>query len=298
MSAPATERPERAPAERRPIVLLVLGASVGLGAAAFGLLQTRSAGELPTGAVASVNGEPILAEEHERMVAALASDRRAPIDDEARRFVLERMIDEELLVQRGLELGMPRHDRRVRADLTSALIASVVGESENTEPNEGELESFYAENRDFFTRPGRLRVRQIFVRETPDAPARIGRAAERLRNGEAFETVRDELGDPEVAPLPDALLPPVKLREYLGPTALRTAMELEPGEASDPVRSGTGHHILELLEREPEKVAPLAEIEAQVRAEVRRRRGERALRTYLDELRQTGDVRIAPGLSP
>jgi hypothetical protein len=64
------------------------------------------------------------------------------------------------------------------------------------------------------------------------------------------------------------------------------------------VRSGTGHHILELLEREPEKVAPLAEIEAQVRAEVRRRRGERALRTYLDELRQTGDVRIAPSLSP
>ena len=67
---------------------------------------------------------------------------------------------------------------------------------------------------------------------------------------------------------------------------------------SDPIRSGTGHHILQLLEREPEAVPPLAEIESVVRAEYRRKREERALRAYLDELRRTGDVRIAPELAP
>ena len=37
--------------------------------------------------------------------------------------VLDRMIDEELLGQRGLDLGLVRADRRVRADLVSAVIA-------------------------------------------------------------------------------------------------------------------------------------------------------------------------------
>ena len=251
---------------------------------------------LPDDAVARVNGELVLREEYERLVAALASDRRAPIDAEARRFVLDRMIDEELLVQRGLELGLPRHDRRVRGDLTAALIASVVSESEEQEPDRAELEAFYAENRDFFTRTGRLHLRQVFLRDAQDATARAAEAARRLRAGEPLEAVRDALGDPEVAPLPDGPLPPVKLREYLGPTALRAALELEPGGVSDPVRSGTGHHVLVLVSREPDAAPPFAEIEEVVRAEVKRRGGEQALRDYLDSLRRRADVVVTEEL--
>jgi len=45
--------------------------------------------------------------------------------------------------------------------------------------------------------------------------------------GEAIDAVQASLGDPPLAPLPDTLLPPAKLRDYLGPTALRTALELD-----------------------------------------------------------------------
>jgi parvulin-like peptidyl-prolyl isomerase len=267
-----------------------VGAALGLAGAALGLLQPDATAGLPDDAVARVNGELVLREEYERLVAALASDRRAPIDGEARRFVLDRMIDEELLVQRGLELGLPRHDRRVRGDLTSALITSVVSESEEEEPGRAELEAFYAENRDFFSRTGRLHLRQVFLRDGPDAAARAAEAARRLRAGEPVETVREELGDPEVAPLPDGPLPAVKLREYLGPTALRAALALEPGEVAGPIRSGTGRHVLVLVSREADAAPPFAEIEDLVRAEYRRREGERALRAYLDSLRRHADV--------
>ncbi|MCA9511966.1 MAG: peptidyl-prolyl cis-trans isomerase, partial [Myxococcales bacterium] len=111
-----------------------------------------------------------------------------------------------------------------------------------------------------------------------------------LAAGEPFERVRDELGDAEISPLPDVLLPPLKLREYVGPTALRAAMELAPGGVSAPVRSGTGVHVLVLVEREDAHVPPFDEIEEQVRAEWRRRRGDDALRAYLDGLREDVDV--------
>jgi parvulin-like peptidyl-prolyl isomerase len=246
-----------------------------------------------------VNGELLLREEFERALAALARDRREPLDDKMRRHVLDRLIDEELLVQRGLELGLPHHDRRVRADLSAAVIASVVSDAEEEEPNTDDLERFYRERRDFFTRPGRVRVGQVFVRVSggeEQALARARAAAQQLRAGEPFATVTLALGDEPVAPLPDALLPPAKLREYLGPTALRATLELEAGGVSHPVRSGAGYHVIALREREPATVPPLAEIEPEVRAEYRRRAGERALRRYLDELRRRADVTIAAGL--
>ncbi|MEZ4217102.1 MAG: peptidylprolyl isomerase [Myxococcota bacterium] len=296
--------PEDTPADRRARRWLALGATAGLALAAASIVGERpDAGDLPPGAVARVGDAVIRTEEYQRLVAGLESDRREPVDGALRRHVLDRMIDEELLVQRAVELGLVDVDRRVRADLTTSMIQSIVDDAEEHDATARELERFYEANREFFASAGRLHVRQVFFRRgaatgpggasaddgaSPDA--RAARAAERLAAGEPFERVRDELGDAEISPLPDVLLPPLKLREYVGPTALRAAMELAPGGVSAPVRSGTGVHVLVLVEREDAHVPPFDEIEEQVRAEWRRRRGDDALRAYLDGLREDVDV--------
>jgi peptidylprolyl isomerase len=275
--------------------LLLLGALAGLGAAAASLLGPSAGGRgLPDGAVARVNETVIRADEVARVLAALESDRRTPLTDEDRRHVLDRLIEEELLVQHALALGLARSDRRVRADLVSAVLGSLAAAGDGYEPDEREVREFYAENRDFFAGPGRLWVRQVFVAVDGGgeeaARERATRAAERLRAGDAIERVRQELGSPEVAPVPDAPLPPAKLREYLGPTALLAAMDLAPGATSGPVRSAQGYHVLTLVERDPGGAPPLEEILPQVRAELRRRADDRALRERLDQLRAEADV--------
>jgi hypothetical protein len=275
---------------------------LGIVLAAAGLLASggRPGGGLPADAAARVNGELVRMDDFEQTLRALASDRREGAGLPERRRALERLVDEELLVQRALELGLARHDARVRRDLASTVIDAVVAEHEDAEPSERELEAFYDEHRDFFSRPGRLRVRQVWCRvagEEDDAAARARQAAARLRAGETIAEVREALGDREVAPLPDALLPAAKLLDYVGPTALRTALGLAVGEVSDPVRSGSGYHVLQLLEREAEWLPPLAEIAAEVRAEHRRRAGDRALRAYLDDLRARAEIELAPALA-
>ena len=286
---------------KRSLWLLLAGALVGVALAARGLLAGAAGDELPDRVVARVNETAIFSDEFERLVAGLESDTREPASPETRRRVLDRMIDEELLVQRGLELGLAESDRRVRADITAAMIRSVVVEAEDEAPSDAELRAFYEEEKAFFTQPGRLRVRQIFFRvptlaAQDAAAARAEEAARRLAAGGRFETVREELGDEPISPLPDVALPPAKLREYLGPTALRTASQLEPGATSRPVRSGTGYHLLQLRDAEPPQVRPLEEVVEQVRAELVRRRGDRALRRYLDDLRDRAEVRLAPEL--
>jgi parvulin-like peptidyl-prolyl isomerase len=286
------------PPSARARWLLAAGAVAGLAAAAASLLSDeRSTPRIAEGAIASVNGTPIRVEEYERLLAALASDRRTPLSDEDRQRVLDRLIEEELLVQHALALGLARSDRRVRADLVSAVLGSLAAASDGYQPDDAEVRTFYEQNRDYFAGPGRLWVRQVFVADEGGgedaARERAERAAARLRAGEPLERVRAELGSPEVAPIPDVLLPPAKLREYLGPTALLTALDLERGKVSDPVRSAQGHHVLVLVEREPGGAPPLEESVPQVRAELRRRQGDRMLRERLDQLRGEADVTVA-----
>ncbi len=78
MSASRSRRSLEGP-PRRPLVLLVLGALAGAGLAAAGLILPSRRAALPAGAVALVNGEPIRADDCERMVQGLANDRREAI---------------------------------------------------------------------------------------------------------------------------------------------------------------------------------------------------------------------------
>jgi len=285
--------------QARAFLLLAGGTALGIVLAAVGLLGRARGlnGSLPSDAVAMVNGRVIRVEDYARVVGALSQDRRDGLADGDRRHVVDRLIDEELLVERGLALGMARSDSRVRKDLTFAVIDSVMADVGDTQPTDAELQAFYEKNRDFFAGTGRLRVREIFVRtptmaDGPQAFARAQRAVRRLRAGDDFDAVKHQLGDPELAPLPDAPLPPVKLIDYLGPTAVRTVSGLDIDAISDPVRASTGYRVLQLLDRQADPPPPLATIRAQVLAEYRRREGDRALRRYLDDLRSRADVEI------
>jgi hypothetical protein len=267
---------------RRANVLLVLGMAAGAVIAASGL-ATRDDRALPRDLVALVNGQPIRADEFERLLAALDGDRRDGLGEDDRRHVLDRLIDEELLLQRGLELGLVRRDRRLRAGLTGAVIASVVAEpAEHAAPREAELRAFYEANSDTAIRG--------------DAASSLDRAAEaarRWKGGEEYAALAAALGDPPLAPLPEAPLPVSKLRDYLGPTVARAVLGLAPGEISEPIRSGGGFHVVQVVERESDSTPPFEEVRAQVSEEFRRRGDERAVRAYLDDLRAVSEILIA-----
>jgi len=288
----AQNRDHRAPGPARG--LLALGATVGLGLAVASLLSAPSDEDgLPAGAVARVDGVAIRTEAYARLVAALASDRRTPLTDADRRRVLDRLVDEELLVQYAVDLGLVQTDRRVRADLVTAVLAALNAAAETYEPDDSEIAAFYADNRAYFALPARVHVRRVFVARGKDPDAareRAREASERLRAGESLEAVRGELGDEVLAPVPDAPLPPAKLREYLGPSALRAALALAPGEVGDPVETPQGFHVLLLDDRTDAAAPPLDEVQPQVVAEMKRREGDRRLRQRLEDLREEAEV--------
>lgn len=280
--------------------LLSIGAAIGLALATFGLLepQTESQGLSPDTA-AQVGERLIRRVDYDRVLAGVEQDLRNPLDDSIRRRVLDRMVDEELLVQRALELGLAAIDRRVRGELTSGLMDSIVGEADSDEASPREVARHYEENVDFFTRPGRLHAQTIFFSarrdgRRPDGTAaeRAERAAAQLRTGENAHEIETRLGDAQVSPLPNGMLPPSKVRDYVGPIILQSLEELAVGEWSEPIESGGGLYLARVIDREPRIIPAFEEVEDLVRQDLKRRRGDQALRDYLDDLRSQIPVSI------
>ncbi len=245
--------------------LLIAGMLGGIGAAAVGMVTGISGTDaLPDGAVARVNDRLITRDAWLRAVAAVASERRTPLTVEDKRHILDRLIDEELLVQHGVSLGLIAQDRRLRGQLVSDVMATATATTTD-EIDEAAMRRFYAAHQDFFTSPSRLRVSAFRI---------------------SAEGVRGEF----MPPVPDALLPPGELRTYLGPTLTAAALKLRAGESSDPIPSADGYAVLQVVASELSTPPPFEEVRDQVRQEMRRRADEAAVRKLLIELRKGGDV--------
>ncbi len=102
---------------------VVVGTLLGLAAALTGTLRDAGPSVLQDRVVATVNGEHVTRGRFEQMLA----------ENLAPEMALARVVDEELLVQRGLELDLARQHSAVRAALLRAVTQIVVAENAGSE---------------------------------------------------------------------------------------------------------------------------------------------------------------------
>lgn len=281
----------------RANLALAAGALIGLALAGFGVLETRPATSraVPADAVALVGGRPIARAHYQSALSALATDRRDKrLDESIRRHALERLIDDELLVQRGIELGLAARDPRVRADLGTAVIDQLTAQARAKEPDEDTLRAFYRDNRSFFARPPRVRVQQLWF--TDRHRAEQARQDWQAGRPVTVHTRADSKPATAPTPVPDRLLPAPKLRDYIGATATRFALGAEIGAISDVLPAVGGYRVLRVRERRASQERALDDIRDLVRAEYMRRAGERRVQQFLRERRASTEIVIAEDL--
>jgi PPIC-type PPIASE domain/SurA-like N-terminal domain len=277
---------------------LALGAVAGIALAAVSLVRgPDDGGAAPAGAVAVVNGRPISREAFARFVGTAAREQGGlDLDVTAERRLLQRMIDEELLLQAGLRLDLPRREPTARRAIVAAVIDSLTAGDGEMPPSDAELESFLATDAAEFARPGPVRVQGAWVpvveRSEVAAYQRASRLAERVRAGEDWDAVAAELGTPPDPPLPEEPVEMAALAERLGNRSAEALLALAPGEVSSPLRGPDGYWVLRLVEREPDRVPALAEIRDRVLAAWQRSVQAARLEDELTQLRDGAEIRI------
>ncbi len=240
--------------------LLAGGMLAGAALAVFYIVRLPQTAEPAADAVAWVNERPISRGSYEAALQAVAGDRKTgTLRPDDRERVMQRLIDQELLIDRAIELGLHERDPQIRNQLSTAMIDFLVRrtEDEARAVDESALRAFYEEQSFRFQRSAQYRV-----------------AAE----GGAV-------------PLPGGFLLLKEIEQRLGPSAARRVAELEVDE-SFLVGAGDRQYTVRLLERRDGLVAPFEEAREAVEAAYLRDRSETAVRAYLELARQQSDIRI------
>lgn len=248
----------------------------GLGAAAGGLLVLASVlwpGESPIArgshVAVTVNGHPIPVEDVELALEAMSRDSRNPLTEDDTDRAIERLVDEELLFQRGIALDMPRNAPNVRRAIVMTMIDFARSQAEPLPP-EAELRNFFQANVEFFAAGDRYRV-QWQSAAAPDGPRRR----------------------PAAHP-PDRLLTLTELRRYLGEALTAELQSAAAGERLGPLESAGRYHWLTIVAFTPAGEPQFEPNRRRVEALWHERAEEAALKSYLAELRREADIARQP----
>ena len=269
--------------ESQPSLLwLAVGAIAGLAAAGYGLLERSGSGSgLPPGAVAVVNDAVIESRQLEGAIAQLARAGTTDVPTTAKADVLQSLIDEELLVQRGIDLGMVTSELTVRSAIVESLIASVTAEADAADPDDAELDAFMQENADRYTYASAIRLEAW----TTDDEAIARQFVQQLESSGG--SASSELVP--VPGLPTAPAPLERLRMFLGPAIAAAAADIPAGNSAVFTRQGRWY-VVHVLEHAEATLASLDSIRSQVLLDYRRALADERLQVYLEELRRSADI--------
>jgi len=274
----------------RASYLLIGGAVLGLGAAMWSALGVNEALTKYADAVAVVDGVPIPRAVYDSAIEGLASAKRNPLTDAEKREALERIIDEELLLRRALELGLAESDPASRKAIVNAMLQFSVADAAKRDPTEDELRAFYADRPKLIAPQPLLTVRATSFPNTD--LDRIARVQTGMANGKAFDAAVAAAGG-ELILLPKGPVVPAKIAEYAGASIRDIALTLEKGQTAGPIEVGRRVVYVHLIDRADEPPPPLDEVRDVVIEEWRKRTSEEAFETYVKNIRAKARVTFA-----
>lgn len=270
----------------------VLFAGILLGAlmAAYSVIEKSNISDYKW--AAKIEDTSIPMEKYLTQLDGLSKDKRSPLTQEDKEYVLERMIEEELLIKRAIDLGMLNDNPMARGTIVQQMIKTIIAENARYEISDSELESFFQENSGFFTKSSRLRIQQIYFSNEQlkdDSLVVAKKAYDLLKRGDDFESV-SKLGSPSALKIPNILMTLSKVREYIGPSLMNLARELEINSFTSPIEVSGGYKIIYLIDKEMASPPKLNDIKASVSSEFLKRKDDQSLRSYLENLKNWYDV--------
>ena len=262
---------------------LIVGGLCGLLFAGYGIFTKISINQtLDSNTIATVNNALITRETYLRAIDRYNSDTKDALDKNDRAWVLQRLIEEELLVQRGLSLGIITTDNDVRGAIVRALIASINAEAAAMMPNEEELFEYYNSNEEKFTYPATISI-QAWVSSTEEDALLLKKGLLENKESEKYENTR------LLKNIPSGLLTLNKIREYLGPS-IASAIKLETENNVIIQYSQDRWYIVYIIEKNVGVVEPFENIKHQIHNEFIRSEADKKLREYINNLKDNASI--------
>lgn len=248
--------------------------AAALAAAVMGLAACR--GPVPPGpdVVARIGAVEVHYGEFEAYLDRMVGDSEAVLASEVLSQLFDQFLDERILVQLARDRKLIAQGGTARPRLA---IDALLREELAEQPSEEEIAAWYAAHRVEFSRPERVRVRQILTEDRAEAEEAI----RQLAGGADFETLARRVSqDPSAA---TGGVQGEMSREDLPPAFADVIFALDPGGVSAIVPAAYGFHVFQVVERSPAEVVPLHRARAQVAERLRQERADRRVAELVRE---------------
>lgn len=291
------------------MLLMAGGALIGLLIAGYGLFTakgTRSRG-VPPEAVALVNGRAILRSDFMAQAQAQFTLPFSQTSTAQRRKTLDDMVDEELMMQRGIEIDLPSYDPDVRNALVAGVELEVSADALAQQPTEQELRQYYQAHEDRYSSEGIMQLRDLVVLSDAGHPgdaarAVAGAAVAALRHGEGLEEVVRQYGLADSGRFMDAghvdtgNIFQFAVRAKLDDALYRAALALKDGEVSDPLEETDGVHLIAMVRHAFPVAQSFEDAQNRVFADFKKEAQDKVLQANLKYLHSRADIALSPEL--
>ena len=179
-------------------------------------------------AIARVGEKEISRQKFEEIIKVLDDQSKSELTLEKKNLIRERLIDEELLIQRAIELDLVRNDSLVKGNVIQTMFQYIINSNELAEPSEAELREYFSKEKNYFSSGKRFKLKNYTFRNLRDAET----ARNSLNQGN-LESFLKLIETENSVDLPNVFLTPQKIRDYLGPKVLEELPSLEKGGFSN-----------------------------------------------------------------
>lgn len=279
----------------RSLILLAIGAVLGLLIAGFGLFTAKGTAMrgLPPEDVALVNQRPILRSDFVTQTEGFYGMPFAETTKAQRKQIISDMIREELFVQRGLELDLAASDPDVRQALVQGVERQVEADVTAQHPSDDQLRAWYQAHVGDYSSEGRMTVHDLVTPPGPAAAGKAARASDMLRHGASLDAVAKATG------LADSKKTNGEefyfaAKIHLGDKLFAAAKALKGGQASDPIVDASGVHVLWMEKNTPPVPLTFEEAREKLTQDYLKAAQARIEKSDEKYLRRKADIEIAP----
>lgn len=236
-------------------------------------------------AIARVGEKEISRQRFEEIIKVLDDQSNSELTLEKKNLIRERLIDEELLIQRAIELDLIRNDSLVKGNVIQTMFQYIINSSELDEPSETELRDYFKKEKNYFSSGKRYKLRNYTFRNLGDAE--IARNSLTQNNIENFlKLVETE----NAIDLPNVFLTPQKIRDYLGPKVLEELPSLEKGDFSNIFEINQLPSIIICIDVLLDNNPKFEEIIEQIKNKFLRDREDSLVKEYIENLRNFYEI--------
>jgi hypothetical protein len=254
-------------------------------------------------AIAKVNDQYINEDQFLKYAVTLGADFKADKDQELINLVLERMIEEELLVQRAIELKLHQQDIQVRKVLIEQIIEFIL-QLNNSNPSDDILQNYFKDNIGRYKSEVEFKIDAIFIKSQSQDSAMLGSdydlqlhqdkldTIQNYINPNGFKSAKKLFSNSQFLPIPEQLMKYKDCVKYLGPSNCKNIKEMSSGSISEPIFYNNGFYILQMNELKQTQIneTNFSDFKEQVLFDYKNYQDDQSFLEYIDFLKSRASI--------